>query len=397
MKFFIIYVKSFQSIYDLAVQQYGSVDHVDTLLADNPTIDLDNDLAVVTAINIRQEISVLDEATKKFFTDSKTELATWENDGVSPGYTPGSGTCASGTVNIKDSAGTIIHVKIVASGAIAEQVISDSTVNVKDSAGALLYAKIVKAEATADQTVTDGSIILQNEHGDVLTTYTNKAQEAKVVQLPIIYIHPANSGHGTTTFLIGDEGWNEANRPRPAVPLIGIPALLDPTNPRKLLYKNIYNHLNRFVGINGGYYDYDLGTFHLADGTLSDEATVFGTTAANTSYMWDTHTQIGRKWNVQGSTNWSAHVATIHALTHAGFSDYFLGSRKQHESWLAGYDLSVGITSIKPINSNNSCKTSTPTFGSETTHHHQINGSTTSSTRSDATADSTFAFRWHTL
>lgn len=278
-----------------------------------------------------------------------------------------------------------------------KQVVSDSTVNVKDSAGTTLYAVSVLAEDTADQTVSDGSIILQNEFGDTITTYTNKAQEARVVQLHIIYMHPANSGHGTTSFLTGDEGWNEVNRPRPAVPLIGIPALLDPANPRKLLYKNIYGHLHRFVGINGGYYDYDTATYHLADGTVSDVDTVFGTIAANTSYMWDTHTQIGRKWNVQGSTNWSAHVAKIHALTHAGFSDYFLGSRKQHESWLAGYDLSVAITSIKPIDSNNSCKTSTPTFGFETTQHHQINGTATSSTRSDATSDSTFAFRWHSL
>lgn len=91
MKFFNIYTKAFQSIYDLATEQYGSADHIDVLITDNPTLNLEDDIAAGTILKIRVEISVLDEAAKKYFSDSGTGVATWDNDTVAPGYTPTTG------------------------------------------------------------------------------------------------------------------------------------------------------------------------------------------------------------------------------------------------------------------------------------------------------------------
>lgn len=241
-------------------------------------------------------------------------------------------------------------------------------------------------------------INLYNDTGSLIQTgsFASGVTGSFTLSSSIIYIHPPNSGWGTSSFLTGDEGWNEINRPRPTVPLIGIPALLDPNNPRKLLNYNIYGHKHRFVGINGGYYDYDLGTYHLANGTLSDQATVFGTTAGNDSYMWDTHTQMGRKWNIQGSTNFDSHITTIHGLTHAGYSDYFLPSVNQEDSIYSAYDISTSRLSIVPINSNGNSKTSTPISGSETTNHIS-RGPLSIINRADSISDGAFAVRWHTL
>jgi hypothetical protein len=52
-----------------------------------------------------------------------------------------------------------------------------------------------------------------------------------------------------------------------------------------------------------GYYDYATSQYKLADGTVSNQATVFGTTAGGTSYIIDNHTGIGAKWNGQGRSN----------------------------------------------------------------------------------------------
>lgn len=273
------------------------------------------------------------------------------------------------TVNVKDSDGTIIHTKTVKAQATADQTVSNSTVNVKDSAGATLHVVSVKAEATANQTVSDGSVLLKNAQGDTLQTITNKAEEAKSVTMPIIYIRPQTSGY-TTSYLTGDDGWKLANNPDPYIPpAVGIAAVLDPNNPRKLRYKNAFGHYERFTGINGGYYDYATGQYKLADGTVSDQTTTFGTVAANTSYLIDHHTGLGWKWNIQGVATWSTHVTNAHASTHAGYTDWEIPSRPEMMS-IETYNLGNGLLeNLVPFNANGGSKTSTPALGSETTRH----------------------------
>ncbi len=279
--------------------------------------------------------------------------------------------------------------------ALAEIILPNGTVLSKDSAGTTLYTTPVKSGGTTNRVINDGSVILKNAQGDTLQTYTNKAQEAKVITLPIIYLRPANSGYGTTSYLTGDEGYNELNYPAPASPLIGIPALLDPTDPKKLLYNNAFGNKQRFTGINGGYWDYSTLQYKLADGTVSTEAITFGTIAGSTSYLIDNHTGAAYKWNANGSTTWSTQVTNILGLTHAGFSDYFLHSRNQILSLIAGMNLGSNLMTIKPFNSGGSLKTSTPTFGTETTTHNQLSGLTMNISRVDGTADGAFPMRWH--
>lgn len=212
---------------------------------------------------------------------------------------------------------------------------------------------------------------------------------------PIIYIRPANSGYGTTSFLTGDEGWNALNLPPPANPTNGTPALTDPTDPRMLLNNNAFGHKHRFTGVNGGYYDYATLDYKLADGTVSNQATTFGTVAGGTSYLIDNHTGLGWKWNIQGVGTWSAKVTEGLGLSHAGFDDYFLPSRYQCRSLFVVFNFGTNITSLVPFNSVNSLKTSTPTFSTETTNHHQINGAASAVSRSDAINDAAYFCRWH--
>lgn len=211
----------------------------------------------------------------------------------------------------------------------------------------------------------------------------------------IIYIRPANSGYGTTSYLTGDEGYNETNYPAPSAPAFGVPAYLDPSDPKMLLNNNAFGHKHRFTGVNGGYYDYNTAQYKLADGTVSDQATTFGTIGANTSYVIDNHTGLGWKWNIQGAGKWSTQVTNALASTHAGFSDWFLPSHYQYRSLLVVYNLSVAITSLIPFNTNQSVKTSTPYFGFETTNHFQGAAASFVSNRADDTADSAYFCRWH--
>lgn len=321
------------------------------------------------------------------------------------------------TINLVDAIDSDPVQVIVATDtqSLADLIIPNGQVLVKDSAGNTLYTKVVKAGGSANQTVTDATI----SNSDDSYTSTVAAQGAK--ELPditvtingasqgnspsvknlsfnasqIIYFRPQNSGYGTTSFLTGDEGYNEVNYPAPAAPAFGIPAFLDPTDPKKLLNNNAFGHKQRFTGINGGYYDYATSQYKLANGTISDQATTFGTIAANTSYLIDHHTGLGWKWNIQGAAIWSTQVTNILGLTHASYSDYFLPSRTQYRSLFATYNLSLGLSSVIPFNSNGSLKTSTPSFGTEATSHHQLASAASLGTRTDASADAAYACRWH--
>lgn len=394
MKFFTIYVKAFQSIYDLAVQQYGSVDHIDVLISDNPTLDLENDLAVGTQVKIRTEMSVLDEAALKYFTESGDQVATWENNGVSPGYTPGFSSCPVANVNAKNSDDETVATGTAPSGGTGTLNIPDTNIEAVNTDDITLATGSVPSAS-----VIPGKIIIP----DVEVIVNGVSQGDKKVTDPIIitptniiYIRPANSGYGTTSYLTGDEGYNETNYPAPAAPAFGIPAFLDPSNPKLLLNNNAFGHKHRFTGVNGGYYDYNTSQYKLSNGTVSDQATVFGTTAGSSSYIIDNHTGLGWKWNIQGATIFSTHITNILGLTHATFTDWFLPSRPMLWSLYATHNLGTGITPLIPFNSSASCKTSTPSFGAETTNHNMITAfSSYTQSRADGTSDGAYACRWH--
>lgn len=210
----------------------------------------------------------------------------------------------------------------------------------------------------------------------------------------IIYIEPR--ANYLTSFLTGDEGYNKANPVSSYTPPAnGIPALLDPTNPHKLLNNNAFGHKWRRTGINGGYYDMDTAEFKLVDGTVSTEAVVFGTAAGSDFYLIDHHTNRGWKPNIQGSTTWALHqaaVVTLNGAGWAGFTDYYLPDKAEAES-ITFYE-GAFITVVIPFTSNNSIKTSTPYNGLETTQHFYRNGWNFTN-RSDATNDGAYFCRRH--
>lgn len=82
-----------QTIYDIAIQEYGSVDAVFSLAADNPTVvtNLNDALAPGTTVYIKTPAT--DPKVLKFFTDNKIQPATGQNvvrvplvnaDGITP-------------------------------------------------------------------------------------------------------------------------------------------------------------------------------------------------------------------------------------------------------------------------------------------------------------------------
>ncbi|MGL4598505.1 MAG: hypothetical protein ACRCYO_13390 [Bacteroidia bacterium] len=322
----------------------------------------------------------------------------------------------NGLVRIKDSSGFILHNMIVKSGGTIDQIVSDSTVTLKNTIDDTIAIHSVKAEELKDIISPDTQInfrntpVTPNPSGVdyVVSVYDEQANEINcdishaigimditVNPTNIIYIRPANSGYGTTTYLVGDEGYNELNFPAPNQAKLGVPALLNPLDPKKLIFNNVFGHKERFTGINGGYFDYSTLQFKLANGSVSTQDITFGTVALNTSYMIDHHTGIAWKWNGQSSGTWSAKRTEILSLSHAGFSDWILASRNQYNSIFAAMNLSLATTSVRPFNITGNLKSSTPTFGLETTNHHYASGITINSNRSDGITDGAYACRWH--
>jgi len=82
---------------------------------------------------------------------------------------------------------------------------------------------------------------------------------------------------------------------------------------------NPFGNSKRFTSDAGGYWDELANTYHLADGTASNYATVFGTNAYfidhYTGYGWGTAPYVGTHTFATALTN-------VNGLTHNGFSDY---------------------------------------------------------------------------
>lgn len=53
MRFYSIITEKGQSIYDIAVQEYGTADAVFTVIQDNPTVNLTEEITEKTALKIR--------------------------------------------------------------------------------------------------------------------------------------------------------------------------------------------------------------------------------------------------------------------------------------------------------------------------------------------------------
>lgn len=220
-----------------------------------------------------------------------------------------------------------------------------------------------------------------------------------VSSLPIIYLRPEPDGSSVIQ-VTGDSYWNIINKPdNYVIPQYGQPAYLDPVNPHKLLFNNIFGHKWRRTGINGGYYDYTTSQYKLADGTVSTQAITFGTAASKSSYLIDHHTGIGWKWNVQGSSTFNTHITNIATLNSgtgwAGYYDWFLPNINQVRS--ITYYPSPGVTwstVFAPFNSDGNLKTSTAYLSLGTTTHIFRTG-VNFSNRADGAADQAYLCRYH--
>jgi hypothetical protein len=124
-------------------------------------------------------------------------------------------------------------------------------------------------------------------------------------------------------------------------------------------------HLYRFLGLNGGYWNSDLASYHLADGTVSNRATVFD----NDAYTFDRLTGLGFRNVRTGSASLTAGIANAEGYTYNGFTNWHLPFKEQVDSI-------VDIRFFQAFYANESpvfrmefmCKTVTPRSNNPTTH-----------------------------
>lgn len=207
----------------------------------------------------------------------------------------------------------------------------------------------------------------------------------------IAYIRPPHTGV-SASFLAYDDYWFQINRPDPYTASVNsIPAYLDSVYPYMLRNNNVFGHKWRMTGISGGYYDIDTAQYKLVDGTVSDQATTFGTAAGNTSYLIDHHTGLGWKWNINGSRIWATHASASVSSSHAGFSDWYLPNINELMS--LQYYTQIQSVIYLPFNGN-TFKSSTPYIAFETTQH-LIKNNQFSANQADATSNFTTYVRRH--
>lgn len=182
---------------------------------------------------------------------------------------------------------------------------------------------------------TNLSIDVVNQ-GDVPigTLAVDLANQKKIVfdtdnDIPRHYVRPAL--YPTTSVTDYDQEWHRINGTFDyTIPAGTAPQALDPVNPDKLLYNNVWGHKFRFVGENGGYYDPSDGNYYDVNGVLSDLDTEFKTNAGF-YYIIDEFTGLGWDGKRGGQSNWATAVGAG-AVTRGNFNDFYLPTIDQLES-----------------------------------------------------------------
>ncbi len=160
------------------------------------------------------------------------------------------------------------------------------------------------------------------------TLTTNTANEKKIVintddDIPVHYVRPALLD--LTSDADYDEGWHFDNGTFDyTIPAGTKPQQLEPSDPDKLRYNNVWGHKFRFVGPNGGYYDFNDGQYKDKDGNISDRDTVF--LLSGSYYIIDEYTGLGWRGTRGGQANWATQVAQG-AISWSGFTDFYLPTR----------------------------------------------------------------------
>lgn len=276
MNFYEIIIQANQSIYDIAIQQYGHVDHVSILLEDNPAINHNDPLLVGNKLQIREDVSVLDEETKKYFIDNNKDVATTSNGVTGPSYTPGSSVCADGTANVKDSAGALIVSASIPSGVPTDVTVPDITHTDSDGSPVVLKAQVpmvctLSTPQPYYKSQTGSTII--NGAGDDASRQQSGDFDSLLLDywtLNIVFF-PSGNTHGT---------------------------------------------MRRWTG-NLGYWDDTDGLFYLHDGTLSTKAATF---ADNTLY--DHVRKKAMYLNRGGSATFDAARTNAEAASWEGHTDW---------------------------------------------------------------------------
>lgn len=77
MKFETVYIQANQSLFDIAMQYYGHVDHVIKLIQDNPTLNLVSVPSSGTTIKIDRDFIVQNQTAQKFYIKENVKVSTY--------------------------------------------------------------------------------------------------------------------------------------------------------------------------------------------------------------------------------------------------------------------------------------------------------------------------------
>lgn len=142
----------------------------------------------------------------------------------------------------------------------------------------------------------------------------------------IAYQRPQLTGQ-TTSYTTYDDAWHLANSAYDYVPPVN-PLYIaeldyDATYPfRTLKNNNAFGNKHRFTSVNGGYYNKADGNYYLADGTLSDQLTVYGSSSNIGIYVIDNLSGLGYYRESTSAYNHTDLCAYPIGKTFATFSDW---------------------------------------------------------------------------
>lgn len=193
-------------------------------------------------------------------------------------------------------------------------------------------ANVSNSDGSLDIDVASGGSLVLN---DVNHTQTDGSTESLPMGTALVCDPPGPGAiapirpklYQTQSWMNYDEKWHIDNGTFDYVyTSTDIVQMIDPVTPDKVFHDDssvtgISQHLFRFIGAAGGYYDESDGTYRDIDGNLSTRDTEF--LLSGSYYIIDRLTWCGYRGTRGGSASLSAHLS-IAPFTFSGFNDFYI-------------------------------------------------------------------------